>query len=171
MRLTTLGLRCLFMLTAAACPALWAQSAPAPKVSLGGKDPASAIATGVTTLVPEMRGVFTWGEEFAVKLARLDYKELLPTHITPANFLDESKKIVRSGSGRDLASMGLEAARLALQIEDIKIGYLQRKLCTGGGVAQLSGHATEVEAGCKLLDLQLQLNHLKLQGLALVEGK
>lgn len=171
MRFRTIGLCCLCLLTATVTPVTWAQPAPTPKVSLGGKDPASAIATGVTTLVPEMRGVFTWGEEFAAKLSRLDYKELLPTHITPANFLDESKKIVRSSSGRDLASMGLEAARLALQIEDIKIGYLQRKLCTGGGVAQLSGHATEVEAGCKLLDLQLQLNHLKLEGLALVEGK
>lgn len=171
MRIRTIGLSCLFLCAATVSPALWAQPAPTPKIAMGGKDPASAIATGVTTLVPEMRGVFTWGEEFAVKLGRLDYKELLPTHITPANFLDESKKIVRSSSGRDLASMGLEAARLALQIEDIKIGYLQRKLCTGGGVAQLSGHATEVEAGCKLLDLQLQLNTLKLQGLALVEGK
>ena len=55
MRLTTFGLSCLFMMSAAASPALWAQSAPSPKVSLGGKDPASAIATGTDMVPAELR--------------------------------------------------------------------------------------------------------------------
>ena len=140
-------------------------------VTSGGKDPASLIANGVTSLAPEARGMFDLGAEFAAKLKRLDHKELLPVNITPANFLEEMQRVVKTSSARDLASMSLQAGRLALQIEEIKLDYLRNKLCTGGGVAPLADYATEVDMGCKLLGAQQTLNRLKFKALAMVEEK
>lgn len=139
------------------------------KVSPGGKDPASAIASAVTSLVPEARGMFAMGDEFAARLKRLDYRELLPMHITPANFLEEAQKIIKTNSAREIAGMSVQAGRLALQIEDVKLGYLKAKLCAGAGVAQLAQYGNEVEMGCKLIDLQQRLTSLQLKGLDMVD--
>lgn len=154
---------------AMAQPAAAAPGAALPsKVTTGGKDPASAIASAVTTLVPEAHGMFALGDEFAARLKRLDYRELLPMHITPANFLEEAQKIVKTNSARELAGMSVQAGRLALQIEDVKLGYLKSKLCSGVNSASAQ-YGTEVEMGCKLIDLQQRLSTLQLKGLDMVE--
>lgn len=84
--------------------------------------------------------------------------------VTPGTFLGEVKNLVSASEARDLLSLGIEGARLALRIEAMQIAFLQDKVCRGNLIP--GEYAQEVRLGCQLLDAHAQINQFKQRGLA-----
>ena len=81
----------------------------------------------------------------------------LPTSATA--FLQQVQGMYTSASTRDLAALGLQAARLGLQIEEIKINFLNSQMCNGTPAIPVPPQYSEhLAAGCKLLGLHRQVN-------------
>lgn len=88
--------------------------------------------------------------------------------ITPANFLPEIQNMVSLSNARDLASLGKQAAGVALRIEDLQIKFLKSQICDSNRIPVQ--YAKEVQIGCDLLGAQAELNKIKQSALALVGG-
>ena len=83
--------------------------------------------------------------------------------IDPSTFLGEVQSLVKGSNARDLASLGKQAAKVALRVEELQISVMQSTLCTSGTVTSNipAQYTKDVKLGCDLLSAQSELNKLK----------
>lgn len=90
----------------------------------------------------------------------------------PANapgFLSEVQRMATASTARDLTSLGLQAAKLSLQIEEIKINFLQNNMCNGApAITVPPQYSQHLETGCQLLAAHHKLNGVQQKALGLI---
>ena len=86
--------------------------------------------------------------------------------VDPAAFLGRVQDLISSGNSKDIATLGKQAAKVALQVEELQISFLQTSICYSNTIP--TQYAREVQLGCELLKAQSKLNQLKQQMLAKV---
>jgi hypothetical protein len=86
--------------------------------------------------------------------------------VDPAAFLGRVQGLIHNGNTRDIAALGKQAAKVALQVEELQISFMQTSICNSNTIP--AQYAREVQLGCELLKAQSTLNQLKQQMLAKV---
>lgn len=86
--------------------------------------------------------------------------------VDPAKFLGEVQGMVNVNNSRDLAALGMQAAKIALHIEELQISFLQNSICKSTVIP--TQYSKEVQIGCELLGAQADLNRIKQKALTIV---
>lgn len=129
----------------------------------------AAVTLASGSYAQNVDGVTSSVNDYVRKLKQIAPDVRLPTNINAGNFLGEVQRIAAASNARDLTALGVQAAKIGLQIEEIKINFLNSQMCMGTPAIPIpSQYSQHVAAGCQLLQAHHRLNQLQQKALGII---